>query len=411
MSHGFFRGFFLFIRLLIMTVFTEQDKIFMQQAIVLAENGRGRTSPNPMVGAVIVRDGKVISTGYHRKAGTDHAEVDAIKNSSIPVKGSDIYVSLEPCSIQGRTPPCTDALIQNGFKRVIIGAVDPNPAVDGNGIRKLKDAGIEVLSGLFSEEIAVQNEVFFKNMKSKLPFICAKIASSIDGKLATKTSDSKWITSIQSRKVVQEMRIEYGCVLTGINTIMADDPTLFPKTDPGGTIKDNLRSFLAGEHMDYARIILDADLGIPLDSNIVKTAGDISTIIFTSDKPMGKTGTNKKVEKLKGSKVSLEFLPGIRPDSGEVLRILYDKYGIVSVMLEAGPAILTSFLKGQLIDKFTIFMAPKIIGGDSPYNMFSKLENNLISDSTDLEFSSFKKLGSDLMITAYPINNNKQNER
>jgi len=126
---------------------------------------------------------------------------------------------------------------------------------------------------------------------------------------------------------------------------------------------------------------------------------------------MGKTGTNKKVEKLQDSKVSLEFLPGIRPDSGEVLRILYDKYGIVSVMLEAGPAILTSFLKGQLINKFTIFMAPKIIGGDSPYNMFSKLENNLISDSTDLEFSSFKKLGSDLMITAYPINNNKQNER
>jgi diaminohydroxyphosphoribosylaminopyrimidine deaminase/5-amino-6-(5-phosphoribosylamino)uracil reductase len=233
-----------------MTVFTEQDRIFMRQAIDLAEKGRGRTNPNPMVGAVIVRDGKVISTGYHRKAGADHAEVDAIKNSPVPVNGSIIYVNLEPCSIQGRTPPCTDALIQNGFKKVIIGSVDPNPEIDGNGIRKLKSAGIEVLDGLFSEEVAVQNEIFFKNMKSGLPFVCAKIASSIDGKLATRTSDSKWITSTVSRKMVQGMRIEYGSVLTGINTVLADDPTLFPKTDTGGTIEGNIKSFLAVKHSD-----------------------------------------------------------------------------------------------------------------------------------------------------------------
>jgi diaminohydroxyphosphoribosylaminopyrimidine deaminase/5-amino-6-(5-phosphoribosylamino)uracil reductase len=391
-----------------MTVFTKKDRIFMRQAIALAGKGRGRTGPNPMVGAVIVRDGKVISTGYHRKAGADHAEIDAIKNSPVPVNGSDIYVSLEPCSIQGRTPPCTDTLIQNGFKKVIIGSVDPNPEVNGNGIRKLKVAGIEVLSGLFQEEIAVQNEIFFKNMKSGLPFVCAKIASSIDGKLAARTSDSKWITSVQSREMVQEMRIEYGCVLTGINTVMADDPTLFPKTDPGGTIKDNLKSYLAGKHSDYFRIILDTDLRIPMDSNISKTACDISTIIFTSDRCTEKNGTSRKVKKLQDSEISLEFLSGSRPDPLEVLKILYDKYGIISVMLEAGPEVLTSFLKKLLIDKFIIFMAPKIIGGDSPYNMFSKLENDHIGDSTDLEFSSFKKVGSDLVVTAYPINNSKR---
>jgi len=391
-----------------MKAFTEQDRKFMQKAIDLAEKGRGRTSPNPIVGAVIVRDGEVISTGYHRKAGADHAEVDAIKNSPVPVKDSTIYVSLEPCSIQGRTPPCTDALIRNEFKKVIIGAVDPNPEVNGNGIRKLKDAGIEVLDGLFSEEIAVQNEIFFKNMKSGLPFVCAKIASSIDGKLAARTSDSKWITSIQSREMVQEMRIEYGCVLTGINTVMADDPTLFPKTDTGGTLKDNLKSYLAGEHTNYFRIILDTGLRIPLDSNILKTSSDISTIIFASDRCAEKTGASKKVKKLQGSKISVEFLCGSRPDPIEVLKVLYDKYGIVSIMLEAGPAVLTSFLKEQLIDKFIIFMAPKIIGGDSPYNMFSKLENDHIVDSTDLEFSSFKKVGSDLMVTAYPVNNSKR---
>lgn len=391
-----------------MTVFTEKDRIFMRQAIALAGKGLGRTGPNPMVGAVIVRDGKVVSTGYHRKAGTDHAEIDAIKNSPVPVNGSDIYVSLEPCSIQGRTPPCTDALIQNGFKKVIIGSVDPNPEVNGNGIRKLKVAGIEVLSGLFQEEIAVQNEIFFKNMKSGLPFVCAKIASSIDGKLAARTSDSKWITSIQSRKMVQKMRMEYGCILTGINTVLADDPTLFPKTDPGGTIEDNLKSYLAGKHSDYFRIILDTDLRIPIDSNILKTACDISTIIFASDRCTEKKGTNGKVKKLQDSEISVEFLSGARPDPLKVLKILYDKYGIISVMLEAGPEVLTSFLKELLIDKFIIFMAPKIIGGDSPYNMFSKLENDHIGDSTDLEFSSFKKVGSDLVVTAYPVNNSKR---
>ena len=391
-----------------MTVFTEQDKIFMRQAIYLAEKGRGQTRPNPMVGAVIVKNGKVISTGYHRKAGADHAEIDAIKNSPIPVNGADIYVTLEPCSIQGRTPPCTDALIQNGFRKVIIGAVDPNPKVDGNGIRKLKSAGTEVSSGLFSEEIAIQNEIFFKNMRSVLPFVCAKIASSIDGKLAARTSDSKWITSVRSRKMVQKMRMEYGCVLTGINTVIADDPTLFPKTDPRGTVEYNLKSFLTGEHTDYFRIILDTDLRIPLDSYILKTACDINTIIFTSDRCMEKTGI---VRKLKDSKISLEFLSGSRPDLGEVLKTLYNKYDIVSVMLEAGSGILTSFLTKQLIDKFIIFIAPKIIGGDSPYNMFSKLENDHVNDSTDLEFSSFKKIGGDLMVSAYPINNSKSSGR
>ncbi len=394
-----------------MKEFTEQDKSFMKKAISLAENGRGTTRPNPMVGAVIVRDGKVISTGYHRKAGADHAEIDAIKNSHVPVKDADIYVTLEPCSTQGRTPPCTDALIRNGFRRVIIGSVDPNPEVNGNGIRKLKCAGIEVLDGLFPEEIAVQNEIFFKNMKSGFPFVCAKIASSIDGKLAARTSDSKWITSIRSRKMVQEMRMEYGCVLTGINTVMADDPALFPKTDPGGTVEDNLKSYLAGAHHEYYRVVLDTDLRIPMDSNIIKTARDINTIIFASDKCTEKTGTGKKAKKLQDSEVSVEFLSGARPDPAEVLKILYNKYGVVSVMLEAGPGILTSFLTKHLIDKFIIFMAPKIIGGDSPYNMFSKLENDHISDSTDLEFSSFKKVGSDLMVAAYPINNSKQTGR
>ncbi|MBC8421295.1 MAG: bifunctional diaminohydroxyphosphoribosylaminopyrimidine deaminase/5-amino-6-(5-phosphoribosylamino)uracil reductase RibD [Actinobacteria bacterium] len=395
-----------------MTIFSKQDSIFMKKAISLAEKGRGRTRPNPMVGAVIVRDGKIVSTGYHRKAGADHAEVDAIKNSPVPVKGADMYVTLEPCSIQGRTPPCTDALISNGLKRVIIGATDPNPRVNGSGIKKLKEAGIEVASGLFSEEIARQNEIFFKHMGNGLPFVCAKIASSLDGKLAARTSDSKWITSPGSREIVQALRMEYGCILTGINTVIADDPTLFPKTDPGGTVEDNLKSFINGDHPAFYRVALDTDLRIPLDSSLLNTASSISTIIFAASACRDKIGSTEKIQKLKDSKAALEFMDGSRLDPEKVLKILYGKYGIISVILEAGPAILTSFLTKGLIDKFMIFIAPKIIGGDSPYNMFGKLENDFIDDSTCLEFYSFERTGSDIMIIAYPdMKNNKRTGR
>lgn len=392
-----------------MTIFSEQDRIFMKKAISLAEKGRGRTRPNPMVGAVIVRDGKIVSTGYHRKAGADHAEVDAIKNSPVPVKGADIYVTLEPCSIQGRTPPCTDTLISNGLKRVIVGAIDPNPRVNGSGIKKLKDSGIEVASGLFSGEIARQNEIFFKHMGGGLPFVCVKIASSLDGKLAARTSDSKWITSPGSRELVQTLRMEYGCILTGINTVIADDPTLFPKTDPGGTIEDNLNSFLNGGHPDFYRVVLDTDLRIPLDSSLLKTAHSISTIIFAANACRDNAGSTEKIKKIKSSKAALEFMDDSRLDPEKVLKILYGKYGIISVMLEAGPAILTSFLTKGLIDKFVVFIAPKITGGDSPYNMFGKLENDFIGDSSRLEFYSFERTGSDIMITAYPdMKNNKR---
>lgn len=394
-----------------MTVFTKQDRIFMRKAINLAEKGRGKTRPNPLVGAIIVKDGAVVSTGYHRKAGSDHAEVDAIKNSPVGVNGSDLYVTLEPCSTHGRTPPCTETLIGNGFKKVIIGALDPNPLVNGKGIKKLKKAGINVKSGLFSEEIARQNEVFFKHIRSKSPFVCAKIASSIDGKLAARSSDSKWITSTSSREIVQELRIEYGAILTGINTIISDNPTLFPKTNLDGKINDNLKSFLGLDYPEYFRIILDTDLRIPLSSNIVKTANNITTVIITSDSCKRNSGMAKKIQKLQNFKVSLEFIKGKIIDIEKILKILYSKYGISSIMLEAGPSILTSFLVKRLIDKFVIFMAPKIIGGDSPYDMFGKLENDLIGDSAELDFFSFEKVGSDIMITAYQDNKNRKVKR
>ncbi len=386
-------------------MFDENDKKYMKEAIRLAEKGRGKTYPNPMVGAVIVKNGKVLSKGYHHITGSAHAEIDAIKNSPGSVEGSTMYVSLEPCTIHGKTPPCVDSLIKYNFKEVVIGARDPNPEVNGSGIELLRSAGIKVRSGLFADMIAAQNEVFFKHIKTGMPFVCAKIASSIDGKLATGTSDSKWITSLQSRKKVQKLRKEYGCVLTGINTILADDPTLFPKKNvqrPPGVF-DNKDIDITG---NFYRVILDGDLRIPTDSNIVKTAGMVKTIIFSSSGSENKYAG--KVNILRKNDIVLFFgrrLKNRGLDICWILEILYKKFKISAVLLECGPTLLTAFLKENQIDKFIIFLAPKIIGGDHKFNMFKDLGIEKIKDSINLEFGEYKKEGPDLVIVLYPLNN------
>lgn len=386
-----------------MAVFTDRDRKLMKAAINLAEKGRGQTSPNPMVGAIITKDDRIISKGYHKRAGADHAEIDAIKNSKAAVKGSTIYVSLEPCTISGRTPPCADRLIKEGFKKVIIGAIDPNPKVKGSGIKKLREAGIEVLTGLFDEEVKKQNEVFFKHIQENMPFVCAKIASSIDGKLAARTADSKWITGPASRNRAQDMRKEYGCVLTGINTVLADNPTLFPKHNLESSLDLNLKHFMDRNHNGFTRVILDSHLRLPPDSLIVRTADKIRTIIFAG--PPSKDIFARKEELLKKTSIIIEYGDSKKWDPEKVLKLLYDKYNISSIMLESGPAILTSFLRSAFIDKFEIFIAPKIIGSDSDYDMFGEIGINIIKDSIKLDFYSFNRSGDDLLITAYPAKN------
>jgi len=391
-----------------MIEFTDRDRELMKKAISLAEKGRGCVSPNPMVGAVVVKDNRIISEGYHKKAGEDHAEIDAIKNSPIDINGSDMYVSLEPCTVTGKTPPCTDELIKRGFRKVVVGAVDPNPKVKGSGIKKLREAGIKVSFGLFEKEIKRQNEVFFKYMQKKIPFVCAKIASSIDGKLATANSDSKWITCLSSRNIVQDLRREYGCILTGINTVLADDPTLFPKKDPEAPQDINLQYFEEYGNKRFTRVILDSHLRIPVDSEIIRTADRIRTIIFACTQSTNRDTLIEKKKLLINNSVSIEYNNSHIWPPEKVLKVLYEKYDINSVILEAGPTILTSFLKAMLIDKFKIFMAPKIIGGDSSFDMFKEIGVSNIKDSIKLEFDSFKRSGDDILISAYPVINTEE---
>ena len=379
-----------------MTGFTDDDRTWMKRAIRLAEKGRGSTRPNPMVGAVIVKNGKVISEGYHRRPGEDHAEIAAIKNSPVPVRGSTMYVSLEPCTFTGRTPPCSHAIIEAGLGKVIIGALDPNPKVKGSGIMQLKEAGIDVLHGLYDKEVRYQNEIFFKNMEEDMPFVCAKIASSLDGKLAAADAGSRWITGPVSRKAVQDLRREYGCVLTGINTVLADDPALFPRAGLKSSLGKNLDKFLEdGEDKRFTRVILDTHLRIPPGSAIAGTSDRIRTVVFAGrvnkKRPRGETFMN------------IEHSASGKWRPADVLKVLYRKYGITSVLLEAGPAVLTSFLTSGLIDKFKVFIAPLIIGGGSGYGMFGDTGAKNIPDSIRLRFASFKRSGQDILITAYPI--------
>jgi diaminohydroxyphosphoribosylaminopyrimidine deaminase / 5-amino-6-(5-phosphoribosylamino)uracil reductase len=377
-----------------MAGFSTDDRRYMERALRLAEKGRGLTRPNPMVGAVIVKNGRIISEGYHQCPGKDHAEIDAIKKSRADVKGSTIYVTLEPCTVAGRTPPCADELIRQGFSRVVVGAVDPNPLVMGKGLNRLRSAGIEVDPGLFQDEVKKQNEVFFKNMETGLPFVCAKTASSIDGKMAAPGSDSRWITGPSSRQRVQDLRQEYGCVLTGINTIIADDPTLFPKKKLEGSLKQNMDSFLDQEQSSsFTRVILDNKLRTPAGSALVQTSGSIRTVVFTGDNA-GKTGPY-------GNMV-FECRDKGKWQPREIIKLLYDKYGVTSVMLEAGPSVLTSFLNDRVIDKFIFFIAPRIIGGHSSYSMFGDTGVKMIGDSIGIRFDSFASSGEDILIMAYP---------
>ncbi len=383
-SHGF-SPWLLFFK---MDNFTKEDKKYMKLAIELAEKARGKTMPNPMVGAVIVKNNKIIASGYHKKAGKPHAEIAAIKNCNTSLSKSKFYVTLEPCSTYGRTPPCVEELKKHNFSEIIIGTLDPNPKVNGNGVKILKDYGFKVKVGLLGKKIKKQNEAFFKNMEKSLPFITAKIASSIDGKIATKTGDSKWITSPYSRQLVQKFRKEAGAVLTGINTIISDNPHLYPR--------EGLDDYSIDKKKDgFRRIILDSNLKIDINSNILKTSKFVETIIFTS-------GSNKKKEEYLRSK-NIDIIK-INPKNNlkEIIKLLYRDYNINSILLESGPTLLTSLLIENLIDKFIIFLAPIIIGRNSKYNMFSDLGVERIKDSNKLKFDEIKNIGKDIMITAYP---------
>lgn len=358
------------------------EEKFMKMAIELAKKGKGKVNPNPLVGAVIVRNGKIIGEGYHSRYGGNHAEIEAINNAIEDVKGATIYVTLEPCFHYGKTPPCVDKLILAGISKVVIGHLDPNPLVSGKSIEKLKSFGIEVKVGVLEEECLNLNEVFIKYIKTKLPYVVLKSGVSLDGKIATKTGESKWITGTASREKVNELRNELRGIMVGVNTVIVDDPSLNCNINGG---------------RNPIRIVLDSNLRIPLDSKILKTAYRYETIIATTNN----IDLDKKVlvEKSKANILIVDDING-KVDLNNLM-VKLGNIGIDSILLEGGGEVNYSALEAGIVDKIMLFMAPVIIGGKESKTFVEGKGIDLLTNSFKASNLKIEDLGEDILITSY----------
>ena len=323
-----------------------EDKVYMQRAITLAKQGAGFVNPNPMVGAVIVKNGKIIGEGYHEKFGELHAERNALKNCTESPKGATMYVTLEPCCHYGKTPPCTEAIIESGITRVVIGTLDVNPVVAGKGAKILMEYGIKVEVGLLEKDCKKLNRVFNKYMASGRPYVVMKYAMTADGKIATVSGESKWITGETARENVHRLRKNLSGIMVGVTTVITDDPGLDCRLDEPAK--------------NPVRIICDSHLRTPLTSKVVKTADEIETIIATSSEDKEKVAEFKK----NGCKVI--HIP--QAEKGIDLNVLMERLGdmgIDSVLLEGGGTLNYSALESKIVDEIHVHMAPKIFGGSS----------------------------------------------
>ena len=357
-----------------------QDEKYMRMALELALKGRGWVSPNPVVGAVIVRDdGTIIGQGYHERYGELHAERNALKNCMEPPAGATMYVTLEPCCHHGRQPPCTDAILEAGIRRVVVGSGDPNPRVAGGGIRILREHGIEVVEGVLKEECDAVNEIFFHYIQTGRPYVVMKYAMTIDGKIAAYTGLSKWVTGEEARAHVQKLRHELSAIMVGVGTVLADDPMLNCRI-PGLT--------------SPVRIICDTHLRTPLDSKVVQTASEIPTIIATccEDEKAVLQYTEKGCRVLNVAK------------SGDLhldLQDLVSKIGaegIDSILLEGGGTLNWSALESGIVNRVMAYVAPKLFGGSSAK---TPVEGRGIPDPQEavrLRDISISRLGEDLLI-------------
>lgn len=351
-----------------------QDVLYMQEALSLAKKGLGNTFPNPMVGAILVKNGEIIGKGYHKKAGLPHAEIEALHSLTENPRGATLYVTLEPCSHHGRTPPCVDVLIKSGIKKVIYAIKDPNPNVCGKGIEGLLSAGIQVEGGLLENGAKRLNESFFTFHIKHRPFIAIKFAASLDGKIATKTGDSKWITNEKAREFSRKLRLEYQAILMGINTIIHDNPHL------GVRIKN--------KH-DPLRVVLDSTLKIPLKSLVLR---DNNILIITTIK-----ANKKKLQYLQKRGIDVVSLSNEKITVPEVLKEL-KKREIISVFVEGGGKVLGSFVDAKIVDKVYAFHSPIIIGGRNALSAISGEGVEKISQALPLTNIQYKRFDT-IMLT------------
>ena len=366
----------------------ETHKAFMNRALNLAERGKGRTSPNPLVGAVIVNAGKVVGEGYHQKAGGPHAEVHALRAAEEKAKGGTLYVNLEPCCHWGRTPPCTDALIQAGIAHVFAAHIDPNPKVTVKGVQKLEEADIKVNIGLCEEAAEKLNEIYIKHVTTGYPFVILKMAMSLDGKIATSTGESQWITSEASRQKVHEIRDEVDAILVGIGTITNDNPALTTR------LPDK-------QGKDATRVVLDSHGKTPTSTKIFNPESEAGVIIAVT--PLASAENIANLEKA-GAEVIVTPAREERVCFKTLMKTLGAR-GLTSVLVEGGGKVNASALASGVVDKVMCFVAPKFIGGNQAPCVFDGEGIACLADAPELERWTITELGSDLLIEGY-LNNN-----
>ena len=355
-------------------------KKLIEDCLKIASKGEGQVSPNPLVGAVLIDgDGNFISSGYHQKCGEAHAEVNAINAAEKNVKGATIAVNLEPCSHYGKTPPCADLIIKSGIKRVIIGMQDPNPKVDGGGIKKLQDAGIEVICGVLEDKCKKLNEIFITNQTKQKPFVAIKTATTADGKIATANGDSKWITCEKSRKYVHKLRNKYDAILTSSNTVLADNPQMTCRIKNG---------------RNPIRVLVDRCLKTDFSSKIYENNG--AKVFIAVD---------ENIKKLPQTPNYIEFIkcPVVKGnlDLAFLLNKLFEK-GIMSILVEAGGTFNGALLKTGMVDKIYHFYAPKILGDNRAISFVSGFSPQKIKKSLQYKIGSLKKFENDIMVEYYP---------
>ncbi|MGG2026173.1 bifunctional diaminohydroxyphosphoribosylaminopyrimidine deaminase/5-amino-6-(5-phosphoribosylamino)uracil reductase RibD [Gottfriedia sp. S16(2024)] len=356
-------------------------EFYMNLAIQNAMATKGQTDPNPLVGSVIVNDNRIVGIGAHLKAGEPHAEINALRMAGDKAEGGTIYVTLEPCSHHGRTGPCAEAVVRAGLKKVVIATLDPNPLVAGRGVKILQDAGIEVIIGVCEEQSIKMNEVFNKYIVKNIPFVVMKSASTLDGKIATHSSDSKWITSAEARNDVHQLRNEIGAILVGVNTVLKDNPELTTRIPNG---------------RNPVRVILDSTLKIPLESKVV-TDQQAETWIFTSQKHSEQK--RSELENL-GVKVFVTSDPN-RVDLNEMLKII-GEHSISSLLVEGGGEVNASFMNQNLVDKVIVYLAPKLIGGKSAPTFLEGTGFDKMGQAIELEEIELTKIGPDYKFIGYP---------
>ncbi len=356
------------------------DFDFIKESMRLALKAKGMTSPNPIVGCVIVRKDKIVADGWHKRAGGDHAEIDALKKAGEKACGAKLYVTLEPCFHVGRTPSCVDTVIKSGVSQVIIGMKDPNPLTNGKSIAKLRKAGIKVKVGVLQNECERMNEVFIKYITTKMPFVVAKSAQTLDGKIATATGDSKWITSDKTRQYARSLRDNFDAILVGINTVLKDNPSL------SGVKKKNLK-----------KVILDSTLRIPLNAKLFQNTRPVDCLIATTQNT-----AMENIHHLMKRGIDVIVCPG--KDGHVDLKWLFKelaKREITSILIEGGAGTIGAALKEKLVDKMHIYIAPKLIGDQNGFSSVQGLNIKKIDQAVGLKDLEIETIGDDLLIKGY----------